>query len=145
MSQELFIASDHAGFSLKKQIINALSNINWKDLGTHSTESVDYPDYADKLCQKINQNQNILGVLICGSGQGMCMRANKYPFIRATLGYSTEATKLARAHNNANVLCLAGRALSDKEAYKIIDSFINTSFKQGRHTRRVKKLTTDIK
>jgi ribose 5-phosphate isomerase B len=138
---KLLIASDHAGFAMKQKIKSLASDIEWIDLGPESEDRVDYPDYADKVCKKII-SEGGQGVLICGSGQGMAMRANKYKEIRAALCWSEEISKLAKAHNDANVLCLAGRFLPPEEAKKILDAFLKTEFEGGRHTARVEKVST---
>ncbi|RME14425.1 MAG: ribose 5-phosphate isomerase B [Bdellovibrio sp.] len=144
MSAPLYIASDHAGFALKTFLINHV-NYEWEDLGTHSEERVDYPDYADLVAQKVSKApETTKGVLICGSGQGMAIRANRWPFVRAALCYNEEVAKLARAHNNANILCLGGRLLKPEEAVNILDTFLQTPFEGGRHQRRVEKLSAPI-
>lgn len=137
----IFIASDHAGFEMKRQLIGRFPFLPWKDLGTMNTERVDYPDYAAKLCQALEPEvSQSRGVLICGSGQGMAMRANRFPFIRAALCWSEEVAKLAREHNDANVLCLAGRLTTFPIAELILKTFLSTAFEGGRHQQRVDKL-----
>lgn len=136
------IACDHAGFEAKelsKKILEDLGHMP-VDFGTHSSDSVDYPDYAITVSQKVNSGEYELGILICGSGQGMCMTANKYPNIRAALVYSADVAKLTRQHNNANVLCLPGRELSENQLRSIISDWLSTSFEGGRHERRVNKI-----
>lgn len=136
------IASDHAGFKAKetaKKILEELGHMP-VDFGTHSDDSVDYPDYAVQVSEKVNSGENELGILICGSGQGMCMTANKYKNIRAALVYSPEVAKLTRQHNNANVLCLPGRELSDEQLKNIISVWLEENFEGGRHERRVNKI-----
>lgn len=136
------IASDHAGYEAKQTAKNILEELGHTpvDFGTHSADSVDYPDYAVQVSEKVNSGENELGVLICGSGQGMCMTANKYKNIRAALVYSPKVAKLSRQHNNANILCLPGRELSDKQLKEIISSWLEASFEGGRHERRVNKI-----
>ena len=114
--KKIIIASDHAGYSLKEYVKNFLNTKKLKivDLGTNSTESVDYPDYAHKLSRIIKKNPNTKGVLICGSGQGMIMSANKHKNIRAALCYNVKSTKLSRLHNDANVITLGSRLISKK-------------------------------
>jgi ribose 5-phosphate isomerase B len=142
---EIMIASDHAGFELKSQILNKMRILNWKDLGTHASASVDYPDFADLVGAYIQKNPNQKAVLICGSGQGMCMRANKYPNVRAALVYNTEIAQLSREHNDANVLCLGARFLNFEQAEKIINVFFETPFQGGRHQQRVDKIMGPLK
>ena len=109
------------------------------DLGTHTDQSVDYPDYANLLCDEVLKNKG-LGILICGSGQGMAIRANKFKKIRAALCWSPEIAKLSREHNDANVLCLSGRHIAIETNFNIVETFLNTSFLGGRHLQRVEKL-----
>lgn len=135
---KLLIASDHRGFKLKEHLKKGLSHIEWEDLGCDSEEVVDYPDYADKLIVKLKENQ--MGVLICGSGQGMAMRANKYPQVRAALCWNKEVASLAREHNDANTLCLGARVLPQALCEEILQTFLNTSFGGGRHKKRVCKI-----
>ncbi|MEX2456438.1 MAG: ribose 5-phosphate isomerase B [Balneolaceae bacterium] len=136
------IASDHAGYDAKEQAIKILKNLGHEplDFGTHSPDSVDYPDYAIQVAENINNGENELGILICGSGQGMCMTANKFPKVRGALVYSTQSAKMTRLHNNANVLCLPGRELSEKQLREIITEWLSTQFEGGRHERRVNKI-----
>jgi ribose 5-phosphate isomerase B len=145
VKNEIMIASDHAGFELKSQILNKMRILNWKDLGTHANASVDYPDFADLVGAYIQKNPNQKAVLICGSGQGMCMRANKYPNVRAALVYNTEIAQLSREHNDANVLCLGARFLNFEQAEKIINVFFETPFQGGRHQQRVDKIMGPLK
>ena len=135
---KLLIASDHGGFKLKEFLKKSFSHIEWVDWGCDSRDSVDYPDYADKLITQMKEGE--MGILICGSGQGMAMRANKYPHIRAALCWSEEVASLSREHNDANVLCLGGRLLSFHLCEKILEVFINTNFGGGRHETRVNKI-----
>ena len=139
MSETIFIASDHAGFDLKKQILSSTKN-KLIDLGVDSEDSVDYPDYAKKLISKINSNQNSKGILICGSGIGMSIAANRDKNIRAGLAFEPEIAKLMREHNNANVLVLPGRFMKIQEVLKCIESFLTTNFLGGRHQKRINKL-----
>ena len=138
----IFIASDHAGYNLKESIIRNFSKkLNFKDLGSDSSKkSVNYADYAHKLCKKISKNKFSVGILVCGSGMGMTMSANKHKKIRAALCYSVKNTELSRLHNDANVITLGSRLTSKKLAFKCINVFLNTSFESGRHERRVKKI-----
>ncbi len=145
MKNEILIASDHAGFELKNKLIHSMTEIKWKDQGPYSTESVDYPDYADLIGAFIQKNPNEKAVLICGSGQGMCMRANKYPEVRAALVYNPEVAQLAREHNDANILCLGSRLTDFEQAQKIIKIFFETPFLEGRHQQRVDKLKAPLR
>ncbi len=153
----IYVGCDHAGLDLKLKVISQLSNFQWKDMGTFTAESVDYPDFADKVCTEINQvelqNQinkiqdssqgPALGLLICGSGQGMAIRANKYPLIRAAVCWNEEIAHLSREHNNANILALGARFISPELAVKMIQEFATTKFAGGRHQNRVQKLSAD--
>src|SRR5947209_4993200 len=105
----IWVGSDHAGFPLKKSLMEKFAEINWHDQGTFNEESVDYPDFASKVATELKDHPDRVGLLICGSGQGMAMRANRFPWIRAALCWSEQVAKLARQHNDANVLCLSGR------------------------------------
>lgn len=138
------IASDHAGVDLKNALIKALPEIQFEDLGPADNASVDYPDYADRVGRLVNAEPSRRGVLICGSGQGMAMRANKYPQVRAALVWNDDVTKLSRTHNDANVLCLAARFHSLDEAKRWIKIFIDTSFEGGRHAGRVAKIGQEL-
>ena len=140
MDNKIFIASDHAGFDLKQKLIEEMPNDTFEDLGTNSKESVDYTDYANKLADKLSKNNNRKGVLICGTGVGMSMAANKFNNIRAGLAYNSEVAKLIREHNDANILVLPGKFMDIKEAIKSVDNFISSSFEGGRHNRRLKKM-----
>jgi len=142
MKKSLMIASDHGGWELKEQIKKNFPDINWMDLGPAQSEtSVDYPDFADMLCSKISQpTSEPQGILICGSGQGMAIRANKFPPVRAALVWNEESTRLSREHNNANVLCLGGRLLPIKTALECVKTFLETPFGGGRHAARVEKI-----
>ena len=117
-----------------------LSDIEFKDIGTDSDESVDYPDYANKLVKGIQSNSYSFGILICGTGIGMSMSANRTKDIRAALCLNTKMAELARQHNNANILSLGARFMSEEEMYKIIEVWLSTDFESGRHQRRIEKL-----
>ncbi len=137
----IFIACDHAGFEMKQHLIGKFPFLPWKDLGTYTAEAVDYPDYAEKLCMELEPRLNdSIGVLICGSGQGIAMRANRFPFIRAAICWNEDVAKGARQHNNANILCLAGRLTPLPTSELILNAFLTTAFEGGRHQRRVDKL-----
>ena len=141
-SKRVVLASDHAGFNLKEEIKKFLIKKRKEvlDLGTKNAKSVDYPDYAHLLSRKMKNNKNQLGILICGSGTGMSMAANKHKNIRAALCYDAKSTKLSRLHNNANVMTIGSRLIKKKVALKCVDTFLNTNFDGGRHARRVKKI-----
>jgi len=138
----IFIASDHAGFKLKKAIIKKFSkNIDFKDLGSHnSIKSVNYPDYAHKVCIKVIKKKSNIGILVCGSGMGMTMAANKHKKIRAALCYSVKNAKLSRLHNDANVITLGSRLTNKKTAFNCLNVFLKTKFEGGRHKKRVNKI-----
>ena len=140
--KKIFISSDHAGFNLKEQIKKKFfKKYKFQDLGTNnSKKSVNYPDYAHKLCKKVSANNKNIGILVCGSGMGMSMAANKHKKIRAAMCYSVKNTKLSRLHNNANIITLGSRLTKKNTAFKCIDAFINTKFEGGRHKKRVKKI-----
>ena len=138
---KIFISSDHAGFNLKKNIIKKFSKKQKIiDLGPSSGQSVDYPDYAHKLSKKVSSNSRNFGILVCGSGAGMAISANKNKKIRAALCYSIKNTKLSRLHNNANIITLGARLINKKKAFNLIKVFLSTKFEGGRHLRRVKKI-----
>ena len=140
--RKILIASDHAGFKLKEIIKQYLSKkkINVIDLGPSKLTKVDYPDYAHKLSKKINLNKKLTGILVCGSGIGMEMTANRYKNVRAALCYNQKSAKLSRLHNNANIITLGSRLTKKNVALKCINTFLNTKFEGGRHTRRIKKI-----
>lgn len=138
----IFIASDHAGFNLKKVIVSRFSKKNKIiDLGCHnSIKSVNYPEYAHRVCSKVIKKKLSIGVLICGSGMGMAMAANKSKKIRAALCYSVKNAKLSRLHNDANVITLGARLTNKKIAFSCLNTFLSTKFEGGRHTKRVRKI-----
>ena len=140
--KKIFISSDHAGFNLKEQIKKKFSKkYDFFDLGTKSSKvSVNYPKYAHNLCKKVSNNSKNMGILVCGSGMGMSMAANRHKKIRAAVCYSTKNTKLSRLHNNANIITLGSRLTKKNTAFKCISVFINTKFEGGRHNKRVKKI-----
>ena len=139
--KKILIASDHAGFKLKTQLIPLIEKkFKLNDLGPVNDNSVDYPDLALKLSKKISKSKNLFGILICGSGMGMAIAANKVKNVRAALCYSTKNTKLSRLHNNANIITLGSRLTSKKKAIQLISLFLSTKFEGGRHLRRIKKI-----
>ena len=136
------IASDHAGFEMKQSIIEMLDEVSFIDLGTDSINSVDYPDYAENLAKYLRNHECTLGVLVCGSGIGMCMMANRFSHIRAVCAQDTDIVYLSRIHNHANVLCLGSRMIALPQAIKLIQTFINTEpTVSDRHINRIKKMT----
>ena len=147
---KIYIAADHAGFELKKQVVEALQADGIEDLGPFSTDSVDYPDYANLVCRQIplsngtDANLSSFGILICGSGQGMALRANKFSHIRAALVYNDEIVKLSREHNNANVICIGSRLVDLQTALRWIQIFKETAFSGGRHQTRVAKVSWPV-
>lgn len=136
---KIVIASDHAGFFLKEKIKDFLIQEGYEiiDVGTHSTVSVDYPEYGYKAVEKILKNEAERGILICGTGIGMCIVANRFPKIRAALCHEPFSAQMARKHNDANVLVLGGRLIGDGMAIEIVKTFLTTEFEGGRHERRV--------
>ena len=140
--KKIFISSDHAGYMLKEQIKKKFKKkYMFKDLGTdNSKKSVNYPDYAHKLCRKVSNNTKNMGILVCGSGMGMSMAANRHKKIRAAVCYSVKNTKLSRLHNNANIITLGSRLTKKNTAFKCIEVFMKTKFEGGRHNKRVKKI-----
>ncbi len=136
------LCSDHAGFELKefvKQILDE-RNIPYKDFGTHSTESCDYPDFAHPLAAAIEAEEVYPGIAICGSGNGISMTLNKHQGVRAALCWMEEISALARAHNDANILVMPGRFISHEEALKVLNAFLTTPYEGGRHQRRIDKI-----
>lgn len=142
MNQKIAIASDHAGVAYKKELAEYLRNRGFEveDLGPFTEESVDYPVYADLVCRKLTSEHCAFGILICGTGIGMSIAANKHRGIRAALCSDTESAKLTRNHNNANVLCLGARILPYETVVSIADAFLNAEFLGGRHQRRIDEI-----
>ena len=140
--KKIFISSDHAGFKLKELIKKHLKkkNLNFQDLGPNYENSVDYPDYAHKVAKKVKVNRNNIGILVCGSGTGMNIVANKHKNIRAAQCFNLKSTKLSRLHNDANIITLGSRLITKKNALKFISVFLNTKFEGGRHLKRVRKI-----
>jgi len=138
----ILLANDHAGTSLKNEIKKVLEKkgYNVTNLGCDTEESVDYPDFAHPLAEKVSNNDNLKGIIICGSGIGVSMSANKHKGVRSALCWNKETAKLSRSHNNANVLSLPARFLAKKEALEIVEIFLNTDFEGGRHKKRVDKI-----
>ena len=138
MNKKIFIASDHAGYEMKTKLNDYFSSLI--DLGTNSKDSVDYPDFAHKLTSEVLKNVGSLGILICGTGVGMSIAANRSKGIRAGLVNNVEVARLVRQHNDANVLVIPGRFMEDEEAKNCVQTFINTQFEAGRHKKRVEKI-----
>ncbi|UKV16629.1 ribose 5-phosphate isomerase B [Thalassospiraceae bacterium SW-3-3] len=143
-AKTIAIAADHGGVELKSQIIKSLADNGWEviDLGTDGSASVDYPDYAQAVAKLILDGKAASGILVCGSGIGMSIAANRYPQIRAALVHDRLSAELCRQHNNANVLCLGARLLGDATALDCVNAFVTTEFEGGRHERRVEKLSS---
>ena len=140
MKKKVFIASDHAGYDLKQKLIEKMPNNTFIDLGANSKQSVDYTDYANNLALNVSKDNKKRGVLICGTGVGMSIAANKFENIRAGLVFNSKVAKLVREHNDANILVLPGRFMKINEAIKCLNNFLSSSFQGGRHKRRIKKL-----
>ena len=140
--KKVCIASDHAGFKLKESIKNFLinKNISIIDLGPMNENSVDYPDYAKKASNRIKLKKSDVGILVCGSGTGMAISANKIKGIRAAVCYNLKSTRLSRQHNNANIISIGSRLTRKNIALKLVSIFLETKFEGGRHLRRVKKI-----
>ena len=140
--KKIYISSDHAGFKLKEIIKKHLikKKMNYFDLGPSSDNRVDYPDYAHKVARKVKISKNNVGILVCGSGTGMNIAANKHKNVRAAQCFNVKSTKLSRLHNDANIITLGSRLISKKNALKFVSIFLNTSFNGGRHLKRVKKI-----
>jgi ribose 5-phosphate isomerase B len=142
--KKLYISSDHAGFELKSILVRSQIakkyGFEFQDLGPENSERVDYPDYSSKVVAAVLADQgSSFGILICGSGQGMAMSANRHKGIRAALAWNDESAALSRAHNNANILCLGARLIEPALASRILESFLTTDFEGGRHTGRIEK------
>ena len=140
--KKIFISSDHAGFKLKESIKIYLSKkkLPFQDLGPINAKKVDYPDYAHKVAKKVKINKNNVGILVCGSGTGMNIAANKHKNIRAAQCFNLKSTKLSRLHNDANIITLGSRVLSKKKALTFVGVFLNTKFEGGRHSKRIRKI-----
>lgn len=140
--KHISIGSDHAGYALKAIILVKLQAAGYQltDWGAFSADSVDYPDHAHPVAKDV-EAENVLGLLICGSGNGVCMTANKYAHVRAALCWTTELAVLARQHNDANILCIPARFVSEERALEMVDVFLDTTFEGGRHLNRVNKIS----
>lgn len=135
------IGADHAGFEYKTMLIDFLKEYNIKDFGTYSADSVDYPDFAHPVASAVEKAEFTIGILICGSANGVAITANKHQGIRAAICWNEELAELARSHNNANILCIPARFISQELARQICTKFINTRFEGGRHSNRVNKIS----
>lgn len=144
--QKIPIACDHGGFEIKEYLKTKLTKLGYQieDMGTHSTESVDYPDFVHPLASAVHEEKFQLGIILCGSGNGAQMTANKYSRVRAALCWNLEQAKLAREHNNANILSLPGRFLKKEQAIEMTLNFLNTEFEGGRHQRRIEKISKTL-
>ena len=140
--KKIFISSDHAGYKLKEAIKKYLFNkkITFKDLGPNNAAKVDYPDFAHKVAKKVKISKNNVGILVCGSGTGMNIVANKHKKVRAAQCFNTKSTKLSRLHNDANIITLGSRLLTKKNALSCVGVFLNTKFEGGRHSKRIRKI-----
>ncbi len=140
--KKIFISSDHAGFKLKEIIKLYLlkKKFIFQDLGPYNDNKVDYPDYAHKVAKKVKINKDNFGILVCGSGMGMNIVANKHKNIRAAQCFNLKSTKLSRLHNDANIITLGSRLLTKKNALTFVGAFLNTKFEGGRHSKRIKKI-----
>jgi ribose 5-phosphate isomerase B len=139
----IVIGSDHAGFEYKEAVKKILAAAGWQveDKGTYSMDSTDYPDYAHPVASMVETGKASVGILICGSGNGVCMTANKHTGVRAALCWNEEVASLARQHNNANIICMPARFVPLEQAEKMVDTFLSTAFEGGRHERRVEKMS----
>ena len=140
--KKIFISSDHAGFKLKEEIKSHLSKkkISFQDMGPFNDDRGDYPDYAHKVARKVKTNKSNVGILVCGSGMGMNIAANRHKNIRAAQCFNLKSTKLSRLHNDANIITLGSRLLNKKLALNCVNTFLNTKFEGGRHSKRIKKI-----
>ena len=142
LSKPLAIGGDHAGYQYKQRIVDLLQrkNIAYKDFGTFSADSVDYPDFAHPVSSAVESGETAAGILICGSANGVAITANKHQGVRAAICWKEEIAALARQHNNANILCIPARFVSEAEAEKLVEIFLQTEFEGGRHQNRVNKI-----
>lgn len=143
MSKKIALAADHAGYEEKEKIKKTLDELGvaYDDMGTNSCESVDYPDYARKVAEAVSKGEYEQGLLVCGSGTGMAIAANKFPGVRAAVAWNADIARLAREHNDANVLSLPARFTSAEESANIVKAWFEANFEGGRHERRVEKIT----
>ena len=139
---KIAIGSDHAGFELKQIIVEHLSsrNVDLIDCGTNNLDSVDYPDFAKRVADEVSNKDLVMGILVCGSGQGMAMTANRHKDVRAAICHNSDVAKVTREHNDANILCLGSRFIEEAEALKCVDVFLSTDFEGERHLKRINKI-----
>lgn len=142
MVQSIAIGSDHAGYDMKSAVIHYLESKGYtvKDFGTYSADSVDYPDFAHTVADVVEKGDYPLGIVLCGSANGVCMTVNKHAAIRGAIAWNRELAELARQHNNANILCLPARFIDESTSIDIVDGFLAAEFEGGRHSRRVDKI-----
>ena len=142
MAEHIPIGSDHAGFEMKEHLSKVLKTLGYEveDLGTHSAESTDYADFAHPVAREVSSGEAKRGILLCGTGLGMSYAANRWPHVRAAVAWTPEVAKLSREHNDANILVLPARCLSDEEGVRIMETWLNTPFDGGRHERRIAKI-----
>ena len=142
MPEMIPIGADHAGYALKERLVSELRRLGYEplDLGTHSTESTDYPEYAHEVAARVEHHDAERGVLLCGTGLGMAYAANRHPGVRAAVAWSPEVARLAREHNDANVLVLPARFVSPEDGLEILRTWLGTEFAGGRHARRIAKI-----
>ena len=142
LSKPVAIGSDHAGYDYKEDLISFLEakDIAYNDMGTHTKDSVDYPDFAHPVAEAVEKGNAAFGILICGSANGVAITANKHKGIRAAICWGEELAELARKHNDANIICIPARFVRDGDAEKMLDIFMNTAFEGGRHQNRVAKI-----
>jgi ribose 5-phosphate isomerase B len=142
MAETIPIGADHAGLELKNRLVSELKRLGYdpEDIGTHSAESTDYPDYAHRVAEKVSRGAAKRGVLLCGTGLGMSFAANRHHGVRAAVAWTPEIARLAREHNDANVLVLPARFLSEDDGVKILEAWLDTPFAGGRHSRRIAKI-----
>jgi ribose 5-phosphate isomerase B len=142
MPEQIPVGADHAGFALKERLVQELRRLGYEplDLGTHSTESTDYPDFAHPVAEQVEHGQARRGVLLCGTGLGMAYAANRHHGVRAAVAWSPEIARLARQHNDANVLVLPARFVTEGEGVEILRAWLDTPFEGGRHARRIQKI-----
>jgi ribose 5-phosphate isomerase B len=144
MREPVILGSDHAGFDLKEKVKKALERLGvpYEDVGTEGPESVDYPDFAHRVAEAVEEGRYARGIVVCGTGLGVSMAANRHPGVRAAVAYDEETARLSREHNDANVLALGGRSLDHGLAERILEVWLETPFAGGRHARRVAKIET---
>ncbi|MBC7844358.1 MAG: ribose 5-phosphate isomerase B [Gemmatimonadaceae bacterium] len=142
MAEHIPIGSDHAGFEMKEHLSKVLTTLGYEveDLGTHSAESTDYADFAHPVAREVSSGDARRGILLCGTGLGMSYAANRWPRVRAAVAWTPEVAKLSREHNDANILVIPARCLSDEEGVRIMETWLNTPFDGGRHERRIAKI-----